>query len=268
MSETRKIIDVHTHVFPDKIAQRAADNVANYYSLKMEADGTVDKLLNGAQGLTDVRFVISSAAMKAEHAAAGNDFLLAAAAAQPRFVPLASVHPDMGAEAAIAELERVKALGAKGVKIHPDFQRFVVDREDMFPVYRACAQLGLPVLFHVGDQNTDASSPTRIRHIAERVPELTVIAAHMCGYSVWDEAEEQLIGTPVYTETSDALIGLTPERVYALIEKHGVDRVMFGSDYPLRTTFSAFRALDLLPLTEEEREKIYRVNAEKVFGIF
>ena len=52
-----------------------------------------------------------------------------------------------------------------------------------------------------------------------------------------------LIGTPVYTDTSDALIGLPPERVYALIEKHGLDRVMFGSDYPLRTTRSAYDAL-------------------------
>lgn len=66
MSEPRRIIDVHTHVFPDKIAQRAADNVANYYDLVMEADGTVAGLLAGAQGL-DARFVISSAALKPEH---------------------------------------------------------------------------------------------------------------------------------------------------------------------------------------------------------
>ena len=31
MSEFRRLIDVHAHVFPDKIARRAADNVANYY---------------------------------------------------------------------------------------------------------------------------------------------------------------------------------------------------------------------------------------------
>lgn len=75
--------------------------------------------------------------------ATGNDFLLDAAAAEPRFIPLASVHPDMGAAAAVDELERVKARGARGVKLHPDFQRFIVDREDMFPVYEACAALGL-----------------------------------------------------------------------------------------------------------------------------
>ena len=224
MSEFRRLIDVHAHVFPDKIARRAADNVANYYDLVMEADGTVAGLLAGAEGL-DARFVISSAALKAEHVATGNDFLLDAAAAEPRFIPLASVHPDMGAAAAVDELERVKARGARGVKLHPDFQRFIVDREDMFPVYEACAALGLPVLFHVGDRNSDASSPARVRHIAERVPALKVIAAHMCGYSVWDEAERELIGTSVYTDTSDALIGLPPERVYALIEKHGVTSV-------------------------------------------
>ncbi len=266
MSEPRRIIDVHTHVFPDKIAQRAADNVANYYDLVMEADGTVAGLLAGAQGL-DARFVISSAALKPEHVVTGNDFLLAAAAAEERFVPLASVHPDMGISAAVDELERVKACGARGVKLHPDFQRFVVDREDIFPIYEACAELGLPILFHVGDRNSDASSPARVRHIADRVPELKVIAAHMCGYSVWDEAERELIGTPVYTDTSDALIGLPPERVYALIEKHGLDRVMFGSDYPLRTTRSAYDALMKLPFDEAEREQICRKTASGLFGL-
>lgn len=266
MSEFRRLIDVHAHVFPDKIARRAADNVANYYDLVMEADGTVAGLLAGAEGL-DARFVISSAALKAEHVATGNDFLLDAAAAEPRFIPLASVHPDMGAAAAVDELERVKARGARGVKLHPDFQRFIVDREDMFPVYEACAALGLPVLFHVGDQNSDASSPARVRHIAERVPALKVIAAHMCGYSVWDEAERELIGMSVYTDTSDALIGLPPERVYALIEKHGVTRVMFGSDYPLRTTRSAYDALMKLPFTDAEREQILLKTAADLFGV-
>lgn len=106
-----------------------------------------------------------------------------------------------------------------------------------------------------------------MRHIADRVPELKVIAAHMCGYSVWDEAERELIGTPVYTDTSDALIGLPPERVYALIEKHGLDRVMFGSDYPLRTTRSAYDALMKLPFDEAEREQICRKTASGLFGL-
>ena len=99
------------------------------------------------------------------------------------------------------------------------------------------------------------------------MPALKVIAAHMCGYSVWDEAERELIGTSVYTDTSDALIGLPPERVYALIEKHGVTRVMFGSDYPLRTTRSAYDALMKLPFTDAEREQILLKTAADLFGV-
>ncbi|HBR32419.1 MAG TPA: amidohydrolase, partial [Clostridiales bacterium] len=133
--------------------------------------------------------------------------------------------------------------------------------------YRTCAELELPILFHVGDQNSDISSPTRLYNVINRLPELTVIAAHMCGYQAWDEAEQVLIGTPVYTETSDALIGLAPERVYRMIKKHGADKVMFGSDYPLRLTGSAYDELDKLPLTEEEKQKIFYSTAKKVFGL-
>ena len=60
-----EIIDVHTHVFPDKVAVRAADNTANYYSLPRQGDGTVEKLIAGAEGLGNVRFVVSSAALRA-----------------------------------------------------------------------------------------------------------------------------------------------------------------------------------------------------------
>lgn len=90
----------------------------------------------------------------------------------------------------------------------------------------------------------------------------------MCGYSVWDEAERELIGTPVYTDTSDALIGLPPERVYGAHRKAwGLDRVMFGSDYPLRTTRSAYDALMKLPFDEAEREQICRKTASGLFGL-
>ena len=52
-----------------------------------------------------------------------------------------------------------------------------------------------------------------------------------------------------------------------MIEKHGADRIMFGSDYPLRLSVSAYKALETLPLTEEEKEKIYSGTAKKVFDL-
>jgi len=89
----------------------------------------------------------------------------------------------------------------------------------------------------------------------------------MCGYSVWDEAKEYLIGTPVYTDTSEALIGMDGRQLYELIEKHGTEKVMFGSDYPLWNTRFAFDQIEQIGLSEQEKSIIYSENAKKVFGL-
>lgn len=269
MSITREIIDVHTHVWPDKIAVRAADNIVNYYSIARQGDGSIDGIFKGAEGLDNVRFVISSATLRPDtaHARAGNDFLISTAQADDRFIPLCSFHPAMPFDEAVSELERCKELGAKGIKIHSDFQRFYVDDANAVELYKEAARLKLPILFHAGDKNTDFSTPKRIYRLIEKLPELTVIAAHMCGYSVWDEAEEYLIGTPVYTDTSEALLGMDGKRLYKLIEKHGIEKVMFGSDYPLWSTRFAFDQIEEIGLSEQEKALIYSENAKKVFDL-
>ena len=266
---TREIIDVHSHIWPDKIAVRAADNIVNYYSLPRQGDGSQEGIFRGAEGLQNIRFVISSATLRPdiEHARVGNDFLLNTAENDNRFIPLASFHPDIPFDETVAELERCKALGSKGIKIHSDFQRFNIDAPNAIEVYKEAARLDLPILFHVGDKNTDFSTPKRVCALLEKVPELTVIAAHMCGYSVWDEAEEYLIGAPIYTDTSEALIGMDGKGLYRLIEKHGVEKVMFGSDYPLWNTRFAFDQIEAIGLSESEKALIYSENANKVFGL-
>lgn len=267
MAVSREIIDVHTHIFPDKIAVRAADNIVDYYSIPRQGDGTADGLFEGARDFENIRFVVSSAALRPDRAEVGNSYLLKCAQEDKRLVPLASFHPLMGVEAAQQELARAKGLGAKGVKLHPDFQHFDIDDPVAMEIYRFCAELRLPILFHVGDTKCDFSHPRRIVTVMEKVPELTVIAAHMCGYSVWDEAKKYLIGTPVYTETSEALLGMDAGGLYELIELHGIDRVMFGSDYPLWNTKFAFDGVEQCGLSESEKDLLYAENAKKVFCI-
>lgn len=266
-NNTPKLIDFHTHIFPDAIALRAAESIGNYYSIPIEGDGTVSALTSNLPEGFDTRFVISSATLKAKNAEAGNNFLLESAKNDRRFIPFGSVHPDMGEKAALSELERVKSLGAKGVKLHPDFQHIFIDGEYMLAIYKECEALELPVLFHVGDKNTDYSTPVRLYRIVDKFPRLKVIAAHLGGYSVWDEAEKLLVGTDIYMDSSEALPSMPSEQVFELIKKHGTDKVLFGSDYPVRLTGSEFADFDALPFTAEEKEQIYHLNAERLLGL-
>ncbi len=261
----RKIIDVHTHVFPDKIAMKAVNNVGNYYGIEMGENGTVTGLIESAKGLS-ARFVICNAATKAENVRHGNDFLFECAAAFPgKLVPLGSVHQDMDEKSMVSELEYIKEKGGRGIKLHPDFQHFKIEDPKMFPIYKAAERLELPILFHVGDQNRVNSTPKAVRFVLDKFRDLSVIAAHMGGYMAWDEAEEYLFGSRVYMDTSDALLRLSPERVCEMVNRHGSDKIMFGSDFPLKGTANAFEEFDKLPLTEAQKEDIYHLTAEKLF---
>lgn len=267
MITEREIIDVHTHIFPAKIALRAAENTASYYHLGRQGDGTAECLLALSEGLPNTRFVISSAALKPEAVRHGNDFLLSTAKSDTRFIPLCSFHPAMGVALAEEELIYAKENGAKGVKLHPDFQNFATDDPTAVEIYRICARLGLPILFHVGDTKSDLSHPKRLHAVMEKVPELVIIAAHMCGYSVWELAEKYLIGTPVYTDTSEARLGMDAHGLYRLAEKHGTERIMFGSDYPLWGTAFSYPLVDECGFTGSEKQQIFCDTAKKVFGI-
>ncbi len=263
----QRIIDAHTHVFPDRIAIKAADKVVEYYNLSRQGDGTVSGLIKGGDGFDNITYIISAAATNPDTVVNTNDFLVSVSTRQKSLIPLCTFHPDMGATRGIKELQRAKSIGAKGVKLHPDFQGFEADREDLFDFYFACLDLDLPILFHAGDENSDFSSPYRIYNIINKIPALKAIAAHMCGYKSWEAAREVLIGTPVYTDTSDALVGLTQEELCGMISDHGSDRVMFGSDYPLQTTKNAYKDILALPLSEEDKQNILYKTAEGLFGL-
>ncbi|MBR6594320.1 MAG: amidohydrolase family protein [Clostridia bacterium] len=263
----KKLIDFHTHIFPDPIANRAAANVGEYYSLRMEGDGTAKTLRAHAPAGVDCRFVISSAAMKAKNVVAGNDFLLSKAGEDSAYIPFGSFHPEMGEAESIAEIERIAEAGVKGIKIHPDFQHLFIDAPEMLTLYRRCAELGLPILFHVGDKNTDYSTPKRMRRVCDSVPELKVVAAHLGGYSVWEQATEFLGDTGIYVDCSEARPYLSEEETEALIRSFGVDRVLFGSDYPVFRTDTAYDHINALSFSEEEKERIFYRNAEELLGL-
>ncbi len=265
--KSRKIIDVHAHVFPDKIALRAVDNVATYYSIHMAGNGTLSGLFEGSKNL-DAHFVICNAALKAGNVRHGNDFLMECTMALPdKLVYLGSVHPDMGEKEMCLELEYIKENGGRGLKLHPDFQHFKIEDPKMFPVYAEASKIGLPILFHVGDEKTDNSTPKAVRFVADKFPDLEIIAAHMGGWTAWDEAEEYLFGSRVYMDTSDALLILPEERMVDMINRHGSEKIMFGSDFPLKSTFDAYEEFDMLPLSEIQKENIYHKTAEKLFKI-
>ena len=261
-----KCIDMHCHVFPEKVAAKAVDFLQNYYGFTWEGNGLVTDLLAQNSRADIVRNIIFSTATKPEQVTVINDYIAALVRQNPeQFSGFGTIHRDF--ERPEEELMRIPELGLCGLKLHPDFQFFAADDPGMFPVYRQAEELGLAVLIHAGDPESDFSRPRRIARIAEKFPRLKLIAAHLGGYSAWDEALDCLIGTRVYIDTSSAIPFAGKELARILILKHGTDRVLFGSDYPSVYPATALRQLQELELPQEDMEKICFRNAQQLFGL-
>jgi len=259
-----EIIDIHNHIFPEKIAFKAACSIRDYYKLPMEGDGTSKTLKEQGSPLNIKKIVISSAATKAENVRSANDFIYKRVQEDPIFVGLGSVHA--GYDGKEEEIERIISLGLLGLKFHTDFQGFPIDDERLLGVYRLAEKHKLPILFHVGDEKSDLSSARRLRNVMEKFPDLIVIGAHMGGYMRKNEAEELLVGTHAYFDSSEWHNIMSKEEMCEMSRKHGIDKIIYGCDYPLNSPYTSAKALFDCPFTDEEKEKIYSKNIKKVFN--
>lgn len=262
----QKIIDCHCHVYPDKVARRAVEGIGAFYDLPMCCDGTLRDLTEKGAAAGITHYLIFSVATKPSQTRSINEFIAALARdSGGRMTGLGTLHPDSpDLEGDIAHLEE---LGLKGVKLHPDTQGFKLDDYRCLKIYSLC-EGRLPLLLHTGDRRYDYSNPNRLKPILEIYPGLTVIAAHLGGWSIWEEAAQELHGYPnLYVDCSSSLFALTPARAAELIRLYGSDRVLFGTDYPMWLPLEEVARFNALPLEEEERQRILHGNAERLFGL-
>ena len=182
-----------------------------------------------------------------------------------KFTGLGTLHPD--SEDIKADVEEIISLGLKGVKLHPDIQKFKIDDYRMLKIYEFC-EGRIPILIHTGDRRYDYSNPNRMTIILDIYKDLTVIGAHFGGWSIWEEATEKLCKYKnFYVDCSSSLYALTPEKAKELMQAYGTERVLFGTDYPMWEPKREVERLLSLGLSDEAYEKIFHRNAEKLFDI-
>jgi len=259
-----KIIDIHAHIFPEKIAQKATESIGNFYGIPMSGKGTIEDLLEQGNKVNVYRYVVHSTATKVEQVESINEFISQMQLSDERIIGFGTLHPDL--PDVQKEVDRLVSLGLKGIKLHPDFQQFNIDDETMMPIYKA-AEGRLPILVHMGDARSTASSPGRLAKVLDRFQGLTVIAAHLGGYSRWDESFQYLVGRNLYFDTSSSLWILDKSKAVDIIRKHGVKKVLFGTDYPMWNYEEELKRFESLNLTQEEQELILWKNAAELLNI-
>lgn len=261
------IIDSHCHIYPDKIALKASLATGRFYSIEMRYDGRISTMLEAGKEAGIDKFIAESVATTPAQVNSINNFIASAVADYPdKIIGLGALHPD--SEDREGDIRSIVSLGLKGVKLHPDIQNFRLDDEKCLWMYEMCEKYKLPLLIHAGDNRYDNSNPNRILPILKQFKNLTVIAAHFGGYSVWEEAAEQLHGAEnLYVDCSSSFHRLSDDTVKKLINKYGSSRVMFGTDFPMwdmKQTLDRFLSLNL---DDETNEKILYKNAVGLYGI-
>ena len=193
-----------------------------------------------------------------------NDMFYAESLAHKEFVCLGTLHPAM--DNPYAEIDKIVKYNLKGIKLHPDFQKFNIDDERMIDVYKYIAKCKLPVLFHTGDDRYDYSSPKRLRRVVDKVPDLKCTAAHLGGYRKWDEAKKYLVHENVYVDTCSSLYFLPKEMSLELLDIYGEDKVLFGTDFPMQNATDELKLVESLNLSEEFKEKLFYKNFISLYG--
>ena len=158
-------------------------------------------------------------------------------------------------------------LGLRGVKIHPDTQKYNMDDERMFELYDYLREMKIPLLIHTGDYRYDYSHPRRLKNILKQFPGIITIGAHFGGWSVFDLAYELLGEENCYVDTSSSLWMLGTKRAQELIRMYGAHRVLFGSDFPMWKAKKELEIINNMDLTDDEKELIFHKNAEKILKI-
>lgn len=260
----RRIVDIHAHIFPDKIVEKAIESISKYYGIGMCCKGTVKDLLKNGDKAGIQKYIVHSTATRKEQVSIINDFIAEAKNESNKLIGFGTLHPDMVNVS--SEIDRVISMGLKGIKLHPEFQAFSIDDECMLPIF-AAIEGRLPLLIHMGDENRKTSSPDKLARVLLKFPNLTIIAAHFGGYSMWDESKKFLVGKKVYFDTSSSLFKLDSSHAVEIIRAHGANKILFGTDYPMWLPEEELERFDKLILTENERELILWKNATELLDI-
>ena len=259
------IIDAHVHIYPDTIAKKASGSIGAFYEMPVLYDGSTGMLIQMCERAGVDKCVLCAVATAPGQVRAINKFL-AKEKTRLGYAALAALHPKMTPEALAQALDFAVAHGLRGAKLHPDFQRFRADDPAVFFLYEALAARGLPLLLHAGDSRYDFSSPQRIANTAKAFPSLTIVAAHLGGWSEWESSARLLPGCGnVYVDSSSSLYGLTQEQAREIIWAFGANRVLFGTDYPMWDAADELRRLRGLGLEEDELQLILYKNAQRLF---
>lgn len=264
------IIDFHTHVFPDGLAERAMKALLEEGRKKWDVRSYLDGKLSSLLGSMDRNGISKSVVCSIATKPSQFDPILqwSRGIRSERIIPFPSVHPDD--PDALARISLVRSEGFSGIKFHPYYQDFSIDDPKLFPLYGRICDEGLVVVMHTGFdlafERHRIADPKRIVKVMEAFPAFRLVTTHFGAWEDWDEVERHISGRNIYMEISYSLHMLDREKARRLILNHPKEYVLFGTDSPWSDQAETLALLRGLGLGEERERLILRENASKLLS--
>lgn len=267
-----RYIDCHVHTFPDAVAPKAVGRLAKISNLTPCTDGTLpDTLQKMNERGVECFFNLNIATNPAQQTKINDTASLLNQQYPGQIYSFGSIH--FLTDNAVEEVARVRELGLPGIKMHPDYQEFFIDDPRLYPVYEACAEQNVPIVFHAGwdcySPDIIHAPPERSAVVAKRFPKLRMVLAHLGGLRQWEAVQDHLAGLEnVYFDTAMiAQFALPQELALSILNRHPRENIFLGSDCPWEDPLQSIRYVEALPIGSDFQERIFHQNAEAFLAV-
>ena len=272
------LIDFHTHLFPKDMR----DNRDKYFegepAFKMLYASEKAKLIGGEDMIrvmdeerVDVSVAFGFPWKNMEYNRMHNEYIMTVVAKHPgRFKGLCCL--DTCNEDAAREVERCIAGGLSGVGELAFYEGGIVCevRDSLEPIMAMCRGKDLPVMIHtnepVGHMYPGKSENTlaQIYDILKRFPDNKIVLAHWGGgiffYGLLKKEVKEALKN-VWVDTAASPFLYDPAIYRYAIDIFGLEKILFGSDYPLIRPARYLQEIDSLGLSQHEMDAICGGNA-------
>ena len=270
-------IDMHVHITPEEISRNAlkVGEKEPYFDLLSKTPknkfATAEEIVAEMKQVGIDRSVVFGFSFNdmglCQYV---NDYVIEKVKAYPKeligFISVVPNHPS-----ATYEIERCYNAGLRGIgELFPAGQPFEISElKDTAALAECCQHYRLPVIVHmnepVGHYYAGKTETTfkEIEAFVSHHPDLKIILAHFGGGIFMYEMMKEIktLFQNVYYDNA-ASIFLYHESIYRVMREAGVlDKLLFGSDFPLLSPARYEKSITDSGLTESEKEQFYGGNA-------
>ena len=261
------MIDFHTHIFPDAIADKSMPHLAKVCQTEPFTNGKKSGLLESTIDAGIECSVILPVVTAPKQFDSIHRFALQFS--EGKLISFGGIHPEH--EDYKEKLRWIKEQGFRGIKLHPDYQNTYFNDIRYKRILAYATELDLITVTHAGIDplcpDDVHCTPQMAAEVINEVKPTKLVLAHMGGNGMYDEAEELLVGMDVYFDTSYVLDKMDNQQFVRMVRNHGVEKILFASDSPWAGQKQFVEYFQQLDLTDDEKIKILETNAKRLLGV-